>query len=120
MRVTPDPLRAAPPARRPALRPDGEEVWIQTFGSPGSDSGGGIDVARIKADYPGFRARNYERPAGFGAELPITEDLAVDATPEERELLATAVEEFFAEHTEVSIDRVPVRHDRGPRDDQRP
>jgi cation diffusion facilitator CzcD-associated flavoprotein CzcO len=41
--------------------------------------------ARIKAEYPDFRARNREMPAGFGADLPRGEGSALDVSPEERE-----------------------------------
>jgi cyclohexanone monooxygenase len=42
-------------------------------------------VARIKADYAGFRERNRRMPAGFGSELPPNPNSALEATPEERE-----------------------------------
>lgn len=41
--------------------------------------------ARIKADYAGFRARNYRMPAGMGSELPPNMVSALAATPEQRE-----------------------------------
>ena len=41
--------------------------------------------ARIKADYPGFRARNRRMHGGFGSELPPNPKSALAASPEERE-----------------------------------
>ncbi len=41
--------------------------------------------ARIKADYPGFRARNRRMNGGFGSELPPNPVSALAASPEERE-----------------------------------
>jgi cation diffusion facilitator CzcD-associated flavoprotein CzcO len=41
--------------------------------------------ARIKADYPGFRARSRRVYSGFGSELSPRPISAVDASPEERE-----------------------------------
>ena len=41
--------------------------------------------ARIKADYPGFRARNRRMHGGFGSELPPNPKSALAAAPEERE-----------------------------------
>ncbi len=43
------------------------------------------EVARVKADYAGFRARNWAMPAGFSADLPGNPDSLREATPEERE-----------------------------------
>jgi cation diffusion facilitator CzcD-associated flavoprotein CzcO len=40
--------------------------------------------ARIKADYPGFRARNRRMHGGFGSELPPNPKSALAASPEER------------------------------------
>jgi len=40
---------------------------------------------RIKADYLGFRKRNKEMPFGFGSEFPGREELALEATQEERQ-----------------------------------
>jgi cyclohexanone monooxygenase len=40
--------------------------------------------ARVKADYPGFRARNRQMRTGFGCELPPNPDSALAASPEER------------------------------------
>jgi cyclohexanone monooxygenase len=40
---------------------------------------------RIKADYAGFRKRNKEMPFGFGSEFPGREELALEATQEERQ-----------------------------------
>ena len=41
--------------------------------------------ARIKADYPGFRARNRQMRGGFGSELPPNPGSAEAASPAERE-----------------------------------
>jgi cyclohexanone monooxygenase len=41
--------------------------------------------ARIKADYPGFRARNRAMRTGFGSEQPARMQSALAATPAERE-----------------------------------
>ena len=41
--------------------------------------------ARIKADYPGFRARNRRMHGGFGSELPPNPKSALAASPEELE-----------------------------------
>ncbi len=41
--------------------------------------------ARIKADYPGFRARNRRMHGGFGSELPPHPKSALGASPEELE-----------------------------------
>ena len=41
--------------------------------------------ARVKADYPGFRARNRQMRTGFGCEMPMNPDSALAASPEERE-----------------------------------
>ena len=41
--------------------------------------------ARIKADYPGFRARNRRMRGGFGSEWPPNPVAAVAASPAERE-----------------------------------
>jgi cyclohexanone monooxygenase len=41
-------------------------------------------VARIKADYGGFRRRNAEMPFGFGSEIDRNEGSALEAGPEER------------------------------------
>jgi cation diffusion facilitator CzcD-associated flavoprotein CzcO len=41
--------------------------------------------ARIKADYPGFRARSRKMFSGFGSELSPLPMSALDATPAERE-----------------------------------
>lgn len=41
--------------------------------------------AHIKADYSGFRARNYRMPAGFNSELQPNSVSALVATPEARE-----------------------------------
>ncbi|MEO7335373.1 MAG: NAD(P)/FAD-dependent oxidoreductase [Caldimonas sp.] len=49
---------------------------------------GPLDPAReaaIKADYAGFRARNRMRRPGFGCELPVSTESALDASAEERE-----------------------------------
>ena len=40
---------------------------------------------RIKADYSGFRQRNKEMPFGFGSAFPGREELALEATREERQ-----------------------------------
>jgi len=40
--------------------------------------------ARIKADYPGFRARNRQMRTGFGCELPANPASALAASPEAR------------------------------------
>ena len=40
---------------------------------------------RIKAEYPAFRARNREMPAGFGADLPRNDGSALEVGPEEIE-----------------------------------
>ena len=40
--------------------------------------------ARVKADYPDFRARNRQMRTGFGCELPSNPDSALAASPEER------------------------------------
>ena len=40
--------------------------------------------ARVKADYPGFRARNRQMRTGFGCELPPKPASALAASPEER------------------------------------
>ena len=42
-------------------------------------------VARIKANYPEFRARAWEQPAAFGPDYPRNADSVLDATPEERQ-----------------------------------
>ncbi len=41
--------------------------------------------ARIKADYPGFRARNRQMMGGFGSELPPNRITAGSVTPEVRQ-----------------------------------
>lgn len=41
--------------------------------------------ARVKADYPGFRARNRQMRTGFGCELPMNPASALAASLEERE-----------------------------------
>ena len=41
--------------------------------------------ARVKADYPGFRARNRQMRAGFGCDLPMNPNSALAASPEERD-----------------------------------
>jgi cation diffusion facilitator CzcD-associated flavoprotein CzcO len=41
--------------------------------------------ARVKADYPGFRARNRRMAGGFGAELPPNPVSALKVSPAERE-----------------------------------
>ena len=41
--------------------------------------------ARVKADYRSFRARNALMPAAFGSNLNVSNDSALDASPEERE-----------------------------------
>jgi cyclohexanone monooxygenase len=41
--------------------------------------------ARVKADYPGFRARNRRMYSGFGGELSPRPMSALDATPAERD-----------------------------------
>ncbi|MGI9591171.1 MAG: flavin-containing monooxygenase [Myxococcota bacterium] len=41
------------------------------------------EVARVKADYAGFRIANAQLP--FGANFPVNERLALEASPEERE-----------------------------------
>ncbi|MGJ7506254.1 flavin-containing monooxygenase [Variovorax sp. GT1P44] len=41
--------------------------------------------ARVKADYPGFRARNRQMRTGFGCELPPNPDSALAASPEARD-----------------------------------
>ncbi len=43
------------------------------------------ELARIKADYAGFRARNRAMPGGFGAELGWNTASALDYTPEDRD-----------------------------------
>jgi cation diffusion facilitator CzcD-associated flavoprotein CzcO len=43
--------------------------------------------ARIKADYPGFRARNRKMRAGFGSELSPHPRPAVDVSDEERQAM---------------------------------
>jgi cyclohexanone monooxygenase len=40
--------------------------------------------ARVKADYPGFRARNRQMRTGFGCELPPNPSSALSASPEAR------------------------------------
>ena len=40
--------------------------------------------ARVKADYPGFRARNRQMRTGFGCELPPNPASALTASPEAR------------------------------------
>jgi cation diffusion facilitator CzcD-associated flavoprotein CzcO len=40
--------------------------------------------ARVKADYPGFRARNRLMRTGFGCELPLNPASALAASPDER------------------------------------
>ena len=42
-------------------------------------------VAEIKSDYAGFRARNNERPGGFGSRNPVASKAALEATAEEHE-----------------------------------
>ena len=41
--------------------------------------------ARVKADYPGFRARNRQMRNGFGCDLPINPNPALAASPGERD-----------------------------------
>ena len=43
------------------------------------------ELARIKADYAGFRARNRAMPGGFGADLGWNTASALDATAEQRD-----------------------------------
>ena len=43
------------------------------------------ELDRIKADYPGFRARNRAMPGGFGADLGWNSASALDYTPEDRD-----------------------------------
>lgn len=40
--------------------------------------------SRVKADYPGFRARNRQMRTGFGCELPLNPASALTASPEAR------------------------------------
>jgi len=40
--------------------------------------------ARIKADYPGFRARNLRMPAAFGSHLPVPTRSALEVPDDER------------------------------------
>src|SRR3954447_3006227 len=40
------------------------------------------EVVEIKADYPGFRARNSQRPAGFGSRNPVSTALILETDHE--------------------------------------